>query len=104
GVVQLPRDLHAAGLEHALGRLGDLGTDAVAGNERDGVGRHGRPGYNELLMEARSHRWNGSGLELHVREWGAGDATALVVHGFQDSGATWDDVAVGRAASGLRVI
>jgi pimeloyl-ACP methyl ester carboxylesterase len=59
-------------------------------------------------MEPRSHRWVGNGLEHHVLEWSAREAaegpTALVIHGFQDSAATFDDVAAGLAAAGLRVL
>ena len=50
----------------------------------------------------------------NVLEWGervgdggaSGDArpTAILVHGFQDAAATWDDVAAPLAASGLRVL
>jgi pimeloyl-ACP methyl ester carboxylesterase len=46
-----------------------------------------------------------NGLEQHVLEWGhGGAATALLVHGFQDGAATWDDVAAPLARAGLRVL
>jgi pimeloyl-ACP methyl ester carboxylesterase len=54
-------------------------------------------------------RWNG--LDHHVLEWAlerserdAGRATAIIVHGFQDAAATWEDVAIGLAGAGLRVL
>ncbi len=38
-------------------------------------------------------------------EWGdGGSPTALIVHGFQDAAATWDDVAPPLGASGMRVL
>ncbi|HEY4015289.1 MAG TPA: alpha/beta hydrolase [Polyangiaceae bacterium] len=45
-----------------------------------------------------------NGLEHHVIEWGAGSPTALILHGFQDAAATWDDVAVSLARSEMRVL
>jgi pimeloyl-ACP methyl ester carboxylesterase len=59
-------------------------------------------------MNARSHRTRANGLDHHVLEWdgggGAGAPVAFLVHGFQDCGATWDDVAVDLAAAGFRVL
>jgi pimeloyl-ACP methyl ester carboxylesterase len=64
-------------------------------------------------MQPRSHVWQVNGLDHHVLEWGpdgestpsdARRATAIVVHGFQDCAATWDDVAGDLAAAGLRVL
>lgn len=63
-------------------------------------------------MQPRSHVWNLNGLDHHVLEWSAAEgakgpgagATALVVHGFQDAAATWDDVAGELAAAGFRVL
>jgi len=47
-----------------------------------------------------------NGLSHHVLEWSApgARATALLVHGFMDAGATWDLVAPALVASGLRVL
>ena len=46
-----------------------------------------------------------NGLNHHVLQWGAGGSpTALIVHGFQDCAATWDDVAASLAASGMHVL
>lgn len=46
-----------------------------------------------------------NGLDHHVLEWGAGGApTVLIVHGFLDCAATWDDVAASLASSGMRVL
>jgi len=63
-------------------------------------------------MEPRAHSWEANGLTQHVLEWSAGSTereearpTALIVHGFQDSAATWDDVATALAEdAGLRVL
>jgi pimeloyl-ACP methyl ester carboxylesterase len=56
-------------------------------------------------MQPRSHVWRVNGLDHHVLAWGPSNgATALVVHGFQDAAATWDDVAEGLARAGLRVL
>jgi pimeloyl-ACP methyl ester carboxylesterase len=65
-------------------------------------------------MEPRAHSWEANGLTQHVLEWSgdgaAADAddarpTAIVVHGFQDAAATWDDVATILAEDGgLRVL
>src|SRR5438552_8347567 len=57
-------------------------------------------------MQARSHRTWANGLEHHVLEWDGGGAAgvAILVHGFQDAAATWDDVAVDLASAGLRVL
>jgi pimeloyl-ACP methyl ester carboxylesterase len=58
-------------------------------------------------MTPRSHAWHLNGLDHHVLEWGeTHDArgTAVIVHGFQDAAATWDDVAVELARAGLRVL
>jgi pimeloyl-ACP methyl ester carboxylesterase len=59
-------------------------------------------------MEPRSHRWEGNDLVHHVLEWRARDTedgpTALLVHGFQDAAATFDDVAADLARAGLRVL
>jgi pimeloyl-ACP methyl ester carboxylesterase len=64
-------------------------------------------------MKPRSHVWKVNGLSHHVLEWGesraesggaSAGATVLVVHGFQDAAATWDDVAVELAQAGLRVL
>ena len=51
--------------------------------------------------------WKVNGLEHHVLEWSLGEAsaaTAVIVHGFQDVAATWDDVARPLALAGLRVL
>lgn len=60
-------------------------------------------------MEPRSFRWKDNGLEHHALEWRPegwvdGSPTAVLVHGFQDAAATWDDVALGLAKAGLRVL
>jgi pimeloyl-ACP methyl ester carboxylesterase len=58
-------------------------------------------------MEPRAHSWLANGLAHNVLEWnGAGDGgpTAVVVHGFADAAATWDDVAGVLAEAGLRVL
>jgi pimeloyl-ACP methyl ester carboxylesterase len=65
-------------------------------------------------MEPRAHSWEANGLTQHVLEWSSGSApaeaddarpTALIVHGFQDAAATWDDVAAALAeGAGLRVL
>jgi pimeloyl-ACP methyl ester carboxylesterase len=56
-------------------------------------------------MTPRSHVWHLNGLDHHVLEWGdPGGATAVIVHGFQDAAATWEDVAVDLARAGLRVL
>ncbi len=66
-------------------------------------------------MEPRAHSWEANGLEQNVLEWSSGAApaseldrprpTVLVVHGFQDAAATWDDVATVLAEDGgLRVL
>ena len=58
-------------------------------------------------MKPRSHVWKVNGLEHHVQEWGAaeaGSATAVIVHGFQDAAATWEDVGFDLARAGLRVL
>jgi pimeloyl-ACP methyl ester carboxylesterase len=57
-------------------------------------------------MDARSLRTQANGLLHHVLEWDGGGAagTVVLVHGFQDAAATWDDVAVDLARAGLRVL
>src|SRR5580698_5634605 len=60
-------------------------------------------------MEPRAHAWEANGLRHNVLEWSssarAEGPTALVVHGFQDAAATWDDVATVLAEdAGLRVL
>ncbi len=66
-------------------------------------------------MQPRSHVWHLNGLRHHALEWGPapGEAdraadrakgTAVLIHGFQDAAATWDDVAVDLARAGLRVL
>lgn len=58
-------------------------------------------------MTPQSHTWRLNGLDHHVLEWGdtrERRGTAVIVHGFQDAAATWDDVAVELARSGLRVL
>ena len=47
-----------------------------------------------------------NGLTHNVLEWSAPTprATALLLHGFMDAGATWDLVAPGLVAAGLRVL
>jgi pimeloyl-ACP methyl ester carboxylesterase len=62
-------------------------------------------------MQPRSHVWRVNGLDHHVLEWegahegrGGDGATVVIVHGFQDAAATWEDVAGDLAASGLRVL
>jgi pimeloyl-ACP methyl ester carboxylesterase len=71
-------------------------------------------------MQPRSHVWHLNGLAQHVLEWpaagagapasvaegsaGGASATAVLVHGFQDVAATWDDVAGSLARAGLRVL
>jgi pimeloyl-ACP methyl ester carboxylesterase len=53
----------------------------------------------------RSLRCFANGLDHHVLEWGDGvTPTALIVHGFQDAAATWDEVAAALAAGGVRVL
>jgi len=53
--------------------------------------------------------WKVNGLDHHVLEWSAEEgastgAVALIVHGFQDAAATWEDVAAPLAAEGFRVL
>jgi pimeloyl-ACP methyl ester carboxylesterase len=60
-------------------------------------------------MEPRAHAWEANGLRHNVLEWTTRAATAgptaLIVHGFQDAAATWDDVATVLAEDGgLRVL
>jgi pimeloyl-ACP methyl ester carboxylesterase len=56
-------------------------------------------------MNPRSHTWRVNGLDHHVLEWGRSDGpTAIIVHGFQNAAASWDDVAEGLATDGLRVL
>lgn len=58
-------------------------------------------------MSPASHVWRLNGLDHHVLEWSEGQATddtAVLVHGFQDAAATWDDVAAGLARAGFRVL
>lgn len=58
-------------------------------------------------MEPRAHRWQANGLTHNVLEWGGGadvGPTALVIHGFADAAATWDEVAGVLADAGLRVL
>ena len=58
-----------------------------------------------MPMKPRSHVWTVNGLDHHVLEWGPeSGATAILVHGFADEAATWDDVAQGLARAGLRVV
>lgn len=49
-------------------------------------------------------RVRGMGLELFVHEWGAGDRIALLLHGLQDVGATWDAVAPVLVDAGFHVL
>jgi pimeloyl-ACP methyl ester carboxylesterase len=54
-----------------------------------------------------SHRVPANGLTHHVLEWpahGAGETTALLLHGYMDAAKTWDLVAPLLAAAGLRVL
>jgi pimeloyl-ACP methyl ester carboxylesterase len=53
-----------------------------------------------------SHRLSANGLLHHVLEWPSPShrATALLLHGFMDAAATWDLVASGLTAAGLRVL
>jgi pimeloyl-ACP methyl ester carboxylesterase len=60
-------------------------------------------------MEPRAHAWVANGLSHNVLEWNRGGATssgptALVIHGFADAAATWDEVAGVLADAGLRVL
>ena len=62
-------------------------------------------------MQPRSHVWRVNGLDHHVLEWegahegrGGDGATVVIVHGFQDAAATWEDVAGELAGAGLRVL
>ncbi|MFD6176103.1 MULTISPECIES: alpha/beta fold hydrolase [unclassified Isoptericola] len=47
---------------------------------------------------------NGDLPRLHVREWGGGDRTALLLHGFMGSGDSWWRVGPALAESGWRVL
>jgi pimeloyl-ACP methyl ester carboxylesterase len=60
-------------------------------------------------MEPRAHSWEANGLTHNVLEWTTrpdeAGPTALIVHGFQDAAATWDEVATVLAEeAGLRVL
>jgi pimeloyl-ACP methyl ester carboxylesterase len=56
-------------------------------------------------MTPRSHVWKVNGLDHHVLEWGSTEGpTAIIVHGFQNAAASWDDVAEALASAGLRVL
>jgi pimeloyl-ACP methyl ester carboxylesterase len=56
-------------------------------------------------MQPKSHVWRVNGLDHHVLEWGSSAGpVALVVHGFQNAAASWDDVAVELASAGFRVL
>jgi pimeloyl-ACP methyl ester carboxylesterase len=56
-------------------------------------------------QDVRSLHCFANGLDHHVLQWGdGGSPTALIVHGFQDAAATWDDVAAALAAAGMRVL
>jgi pimeloyl-ACP methyl ester carboxylesterase len=58
-------------------------------------------------MEPRAHSWLANGLTHNVLEWNGGASggpTALVIHGFADAAATWDDVCAVLAEAGLRVL
>jgi len=57
-------------------------------------------------MTPRSHHRHLNSLDHHFLSWGETDAlaTAILVHGFQDAAATWEDVAVPLASGGFHVI
>ena len=58
-------------------------------------------------MGPTSRVWHLNGLDHHALEWGRAEensATAVLIHGFQDAAATWDDVATELARTGLRVL
>ncbi len=63
-------------------------------------------------MQPRSRSEKVSGLDHHLLEWSPEEgargatagATAVVVHGFQQAGAAWGDVAVLLAQAGFRVL
>jgi pimeloyl-ACP methyl ester carboxylesterase len=56
-------------------------------------------------LPPESHVWKLRELDHHVLTWGPERGpTAILVHGFSDAAATWDDVAGGLAAAGLRVL
>ncbi len=44
-------------------------------------------------MTPREHTVDSRGLPLHVVEWGSGERTVLLHHGFLDNARTWDPVA-----------
>ncbi len=55
-------------------------------------------------MGPRSFRARGNGLTLRVLEWGAGERTVVLLHGFLDAAGTWDLCAPRIAATGRRVL
>ena len=124
--MHLPFDGDARRFDEAPRRVRDLRSDAVSGDERDGV-RHGlRRAYQEsrvlqptvrrcyssgtmsaALPAPRVRTQRANGLDHRLLEWSPREghgATALLLHGYMDAAATWEPVAQRLREAGLTVL
>jgi pimeloyl-ACP methyl ester carboxylesterase len=56
------------------------------------------------MMKPRRHRVDNRGLGINVVEWGAGETTLVLCHGFVDHARSWDWVAELLVDAGYRVL